>query len=68
MMMTRSNFVSLVASPKPNTNFKEESFAYRGVEAWNSLSKSNQINFVNEGKRMTVKTDNPAALQRFKVG
>ena len=26
------------ALPKPNTNFKKKSFAYRGAEAWNGLS------------------------------
>ena len=26
------------ALPKPNTNLKKKSFAYRGVETWNGLS------------------------------
>ena len=35
----------------------------KGVVTFQSNQiKSNQINFINEGKRITVKTDDPAAL------
>ena len=34
----QSEFNFVLPKPKPNTNFKKESFAYRGAEAWNGLS------------------------------